>query len=411
MKTKTLITLLILSLPITLLAQTYGWMNLSDRINSEIGVALLEDVQFIGQEGWIASWNYSGGAGEIFHTTDGGRTFEIQTTMCATRTIWMLSNTVGYCAGVSGIVLKTIDGGDTWNYHGTTGANSIMDICFPPGSDTGFYCGTNGANGRITEDGVIIDTVYTPYDLESLSFAFPDEGYCCGEWGIYHYLDGAWCRDQYYRHEYHMGIHFQEGTTLGWIACDDGNIDHTTDGYDWYMQPSPDSNDISLISVCFIDTSQGWTAGWGGLILHTTNGGQDWERVADGLTDNSFTTIFAVSSTEVYAVGVNGTFLKYGDMTGIDDNKQLPARVSLHQNYPNPFNVSTSIRFELNRQSQITLDIYNVLGSKITTITNGIYPAGNHAVSFDASPYASGIYFYKLDTGDYTETKKMLLIK
>ncbi len=114
----------------------------------------------------------------------------------------------------------------------------------------------------------------------------------------------------------------------------------------------------------------------------------------------------------------NGTFDAYllkvhPDFTvGIDDdNMTIPDDIGLSQNYPNPFNAKTSIRFELTKQSQITLDIYDVLGNKITTLANDIYPAGNHNISFDAFRYASGIYFYKLDTGDYTETKKMLLIK
>ena len=83
----------------------------------------------------------------------------------------------------------------------------------------------------------------------------------------------------------------------------------------------------------------------------------------------------------------------------------------LHQNYPNPFNPSTMIEYRLSSASHITLKVYNLLGDEIATLVNGQQGAGLHAVRFNASPYASGMYFYRMNAGRYSEMKKMLLVK
>ena len=90
---------------------------------------------------------------------------------------------------------------------------------------------------------------------------------------------------------------------------------------------------------------------------------------------------------------------------------QLPRFFRLGQNYPNPFNASTRIRYELPEQAQVKLDIYDILGRKVTTIEEGMRPAGYHQVLWIADAVPSGIYFYRLKTGDYVDAKKMLLVK
>jgi len=98
--------------------------------------------------------------------------------------------------------------------------------------------------------------------------------------------------------------------------------------------------------------------------------------------------------------------------TGIEDTgSELPQDFVLSQNYPNPFNSSTAIRYELPGQSRVNISIYDLLGRKIQTVQDGLQPAGSHEVLFDAGELSSGIYFYKLQAGNYTNTKKMLYIK
>ena len=97
---------------------------------------------------------------------------------------------------------------------------------------------------------------------------------------------------------------------------------------------------------------------------------------------------------------------------GIDEpSEYLPAKVSLSQNYPNPFNMSTMIKYELPTHSRVTIDIYDVLGRKVSTLEDAVRPAGYHELIWNAEGLSSGVYFYKLQAGDYIKTRKMMLIK
>lgn len=88
-----------------------------------------------------------------------------------------------------------------------------------------------------------------------------------------------------------------------------------------------------------------------------------------------------------------------------------PYDVQLGQNYPNPFNPSTQIEFYLPSATEISLDVYNLLGQKVASITNGFYPSGSHSVTFDASALSSGVYVYTLKTNVQMHSRKFTLIK
>lgn len=94
-----------------------------------------------------------------------------------------------------------------------------------------------------------------------------------------------------------------------------------------------------------------------------------------------------------------------------DDDPPLPDRISLSQNYPNPFNPRTTIQFELPSRQTVRLDVFNLLGQRVRQLVNGNLAAGRYTATFDGSDLASGAYFYRLHTGDFVETKKMLLLK
>lgn len=99
--------------------------------------------------------------------------------------------------------------------------------------------------------------------------------------------------------------------------------------------------------------------------------------------------------------------------TGVEDEGdiQLPVAFSLDQNYPNPFNPVTTISFSLPTASSVTLGVFNTLGQKVATVADGFYDAGIHAVEWDGSNASSGVYFYRIETNAFIETKKMVLMK
>ena len=102
----------------------------------------------------------------------------------------------------------------------------------------------------------------------------------------------------------------------------------------------------------------------------------------------------------------------YDQSVGIDDRAEhLPAIISLSQNYPNPFNASTLIRYELPQSSQVKIEIYDLLGRKVTTLYDGEKQAGHHYVIWNTGDFSSGIYFSKLRAGEYSESRKMMLLK
>jgi hypothetical protein len=110
---------------------------------------------------------------------------------------------------------------------------------------------------------------------------------------------------------------------------------------------------------------------------------------------------------DTYSMGI----YRYHPTSIEEDNNLIPFTFSLSQNYPNPFNPVTTIQYALPKGSIVTLDIYDILGRKIETLVNGKQEAGAHSVIWDGWESASGIYFYRLQAGDYNENRKMLLLK
>jgi hypothetical protein len=103
--------------------------------------------------------------------------------------------------------------------------------------------------------------------------------------------------------------------------------------------------------------------------------------------------------------------LNFGPMDVENPNTVQPERFLLSQNYPNPFNPGTSIPFSISKGMQVKLRVFNILGGEVATLVNGWRSAGKYYEKFDASKFASGVYFYRLDAGNYSATKQMLLIK
>jgi hypothetical protein len=123
----------------------------------------------------------------------------------------------------------------------------------------------------------------------------------------------------------------------------------------------------------------------------------------------------ADSSLVVWS-GVNGgnAYASYNLYTPVavdDEQNGIPLVYSLNQNYPNPFNPNTIIKFSLPEQTNVTLKIFNSIGQEVATLLNGEIAAGNHQVDFNASALSSGVYFYRISSANFTNTKKMILIK
>ena len=97
--------------------------------------------------------------------------------------------------------------------------------------------------------------------------------------------------------------------------------------------------------------------------------------------------------------------------TGVGNAPVLPKEFALDQNYPNPFNPTTNIKYAVPTDSHVRLDVYNIIGQKVATLVDEVRPAGFYTAKFDASKFASGLYFYKMEAGKVSFLKKMMLVK
>jgi hypothetical protein len=105
------------------------------------------------------------------------------------------------------------------------------------------------------------------------------------------------------------------------------------------------------------------------------------------------------------------TIVSPGNLSSVNDNSNVPQKFALEQNYPNPFNPSTIINFTLPKSGQVTLSVNDILGREVALLVNGRTEAGVHEVKFDGANLASGVYFYRLQAGDFVATKQLLLLK
>lgn len=153
--------------------------------------------------------------------------------------------------------------------------------------------------------------------------------------------------------------------------------------------------------------------GTGGVFL-STNNGASWTEVNTGLPQYTKVDALAASGTNLFASTDKGFFRRpLAEMvTGVESiNNTIPTAFTLMQNYPNPFNPSTTIRFELLRGSQVTLKMYDVFGREIAALVDEKLTAGVYGVTWDAIGVTSGAYFYRLQAGSFSETKKLLLLR
>ncbi|HPS65226.1 MAG TPA: T9SS type A sorting domain-containing protein [Ignavibacteria bacterium] len=97
--------------------------------------------------------------------------------------------------------------------------------------------------------------------------------------------------------------------------------------------------------------------------------------------------------------------------TGVENIAAIANQFSLKQNYPNPFNPSTNIEFSISKQSNVTIKVYNLNGKEIAVLVSGIYGEGIYKINWNAGNLSSGIYIYKIQAGNFSDTKRLTLIK
>ncbi len=146
-------------------------------------------------------------------------------------------------------------------------------------------------------------------------------------------------------------------------------------------------------------------------VYFSTDSGATWKYA--GLDSISLNQLVSYGDS-TYAATNSGLYIltrTAAVRTGVQQVRAVPATYALYQNYPNPFNPTTAIRFSLAQRGRVSLKIFDILGREVATLVNEDLDAGLHQATFDASKFASGIYLYQVRAGNFTATKKLILLK
>ncbi len=203
-------------------------------------------------------------------------------------------------------------------------------------------------------------------------------------------------------------------TNVQWTASRAGG---TAIGGKFYVCPGDTGTGIASGGIGIFDTTTGtWTYAygdpfvasnyWGAMTANITNcngvqGIKVW-RVGGLLSTQTTRPLIAYADTCLTGCGLVGITSHHTD---------VPNSYRLSQNYPNPFNPSTEIEFAIPKAGLVKIVVYDILGREVKTLVNETKQAGEYKIYFNASSLASGVYFYRINANDFTQTKKMLLIK
>lgn len=172
--------------------------------------------------------------------------------------------------------------------------------------------------------------------------------------------------------------------------------------------------DIDNIMVERVHSPFNWltTESFGGVIEAGSSETVNLTLSAEDVSTGDYETVLLVRSNDpdnpVLEIPISAQIQM---ATSAESSTDLPERVELQQNYPNPFNPSTTIQFNLNQTADVTLEVFNITGQRVSTLINGTLNAGSHTQTFNASGLSSGLYIYRLKTPSSTLTRQMILVK
>ena len=428
MKSKYKIILIIAFLIFSRAAFSQGWY-----INNTFSPAQsLQAIKFYdANTGYTTAPVYGGGSTmEIHKTTNAGVSWVDQNAgftgerfMC----IWIVHPDTVYMSGNDGHILKTVNGGQNWVNMRTDTLVQLWGLQFV-NSFTGYAAGSTGIIIKTTNAGV----TWTPLSsgvtnaLSSVHFRNDNTGYISGSGCILKTTNAgaSWTQQSaaFINFETLREITFTDDNN-GYAVSDADRIFRTTNaGVNWTI--SLGGTGQSYFGIYFTDPNTAYVCGFNGAIIKTTNAGANWVTQTSPTTQ-ILTDIWFTSATTGYISAWNGSVLKTtnGGVTFVEPiSSEVPDNFSLKQNYPNPFNPSTEIEFSIpaGKQSIVQLKIYDAAGNEVATLVNDYLLPGTYRTQWNATGYASGVYFYKLSihssarserSDSYTTTKKMVLIK
>ncbi len=189
----------------------------------------------------------------------------------------------------------------------------------------------------------------------------------------------------------------------------DGVFISTNSGANW-TQTSLNDKDVYSLTV---NNGVIYAGTVGSGIYISTNNGQTWIQKNQGLGNQSIYGLLIANGNIYSGTEANGVWKRsISDIIGIRQiSEQVPDNFKLNQNYPNPFNPSTTIEYSILKSGKVKLIVYDITGKNVRTLVDQIQSPGIYQFDFNASQLTSGVYFYKLESGGFTEVRKMFLVK
>jgi|WetSurMetagenome_2_1015567.scaffolds.fasta_scaffold01553_13 photosystem II stability/assembly factor-like uncharacterized protein len=350
---------------------------------------------------------YISATGEIFATSDGGVNWILQfydlSQTSFMNYIEMLDKYNGFAMGDApsntepALILKTSNGGINWISQN----DSFLIGLYSPDQwrtvdfvdfNTGYFFYSNIIGEKqlhkTTDAGkswrVIADTIFCEvlkfYD-ENLGIV--KAGECAGGTctpGLYRTTDGGinWELFSLPNSDYGNDIEFiPSDPSKVWLIDWHHAYFSSDTGKTWTTELF--CLDLTFRDIKFTDSNHGWLLAWGpgtmnSKLYYTSNGG-------------------------------------FGGIVGVDEVSEQPINYFLSQNYPNPFNPNTVIQYQIPELSLVTITVYDLLGREVAILVNEEKPAGNYKIEFNASSLTSGVYYYQIKSGNFTQTKKMILLR
>jgi hypothetical protein len=200
------------------------------------------------------------------------------------------------------------------------------------------------------------------------------------------------------------------GMSTGVIYGSKGILISSNNGVNWIYTTSLNNNWVYAIAL-YNNHQFAGTLDQG--VFYSINNFSTWEQVNQGLIDLNIRVLYIFNNFIFAGTGNSGVFRRsLSDIVSLRNlSLELPKKYLLSQNFPNPFNPSTSIKYQIVENSFVTLKIYNILGSEVKTIVKENQNPGIYELTVDGSNLSSGVYFYRLETENFSDVKKMVLIK
>jgi photosystem II stability/assembly factor-like uncharacterized protein len=374
-----------------------------------------------------------GDSGVIIHTSDAGANWQVQNShidyfisdlfFLNKRLGWAIANDFFFFGTT---ILKTTNSGANWIVSRYPDTTKVLYTVYYLDSLNGFMGGYQGVVLRTSDAGsswteMHVDSGTVAYfPIEKFAFINPQYGLACG--GIIDISGVIWTTTDYGSNWKSSSVSPEPLYDILWrdslktFSCGGDYefggsfLKSNTGGGGWaynYMNIFGVARRLAFRTNYEIWIPMGFSQRWS----VSSDTGNTWAEVMVPDTSGIYDAVF-IDSIRGWAFGTNGSIYKFNSaIIGIPPQNNLPFIVRLGQNYPNPFNPSTAVKYSVSRFSRVKITLFNMLGRQVKILLDDVKYPGEYTLQFNADGLSSGVYFYKLDAGNYSVSKKMVLMK